>query len=429
MPKGIQIINEDGSERDLSADSTSQEIRDTIGQESGSTVLNKLQGIWNAITDSFSSGLAKVKIWDGNKIASVSAFDILKVAPESQIIGYRWTQDLIDNSFTSDITASGSVGLVESNGLHLQSGASANSGIKFTSNSVAKYNPGIGQMIKISIILGDSGVSGNIREWGMAEDDNGIFIRLNETAYELVIRSNGIETIVPASTWDIPITPDPNGHLWYLQYQWLGVGNFFVYYDEQIVHTHHFLGTSTNTSIESPDLPLRFTNTNTTNNSNIILKNYCVGVFSEGNFIITGLDDTNNLRQVRTTLDGRLLVSTQAPTPPESTTPVSITVDGNVSGIDDNIYIVPSGETLTIQRFSVSAEVDISGGNKIELWYDPLGTGIGMTIIDTIFSSANAFQHDLSNVYLGDGSISIRLRRSRLSGGAKEIYAKWEGYY
>ena len=52
-----------------------------------------------------------------------------------------------------------------------------------------------------------------------------------------------------------------------------------------------------------------------------------------------------------------------------------------------------------------------------------------MTIIDTIFASGGSDQHDLRATFTGDGTASIRLRRLRFSGGSKQIFGRWEGYY
>ena len=130
---------------------------------------------------------------------------------------------------------------------------------------------------------------------------------------------------------------------------------------------------------------------------------------------------------VGVTSGGRLKVS-QDVTAPEATTPVQVTDTGNVTTTADNVYVIPNTENLTIQRLNGGGEEDISG-NVIELFYDPAGTGTGMTLIDSIFCSGNSDQHDLDVTYTGDGTAAIRMRRRRLGGGAKEIFGRWDGYY
>jgi hypothetical protein len=125
---------------------------------------------------------------------------------------------------------------------------------------------------------------------------------------------------------------------------------------------------------------------------------------------------------------GRLNIAQEPPTPPPGTTEVSVTEFDAVTTTDDNVYTIPNGETITLQRLSGGAE-QANSGTTIELWYDPNGDGTGMTIVDVIFSSANSDQHDLNESYTGDGTAAIRMRRRRLSGGAVQVFGRWEGYY
>lgn len=374
--------------------------------------------------------LKKVKIIGRNKqVVPTSAFGLFKTAQEAVVNPIRWTSATVNDEFTSVITGSGSWSIVDTTTLQLDTGASSSSGISLTSDIIHSYIPGKGMFVQISIILGDSGVAGNIREWGLFDDDNGVFIRLNETQYEFVLRNNGVETVVSAPDWDIPVTPDANGHLWYFQYQWLGVGDFYLYYDGELVHTHNYVGTAQKVSMENPDLPIRIRNYNSTNTSNVLIKSGGIAVSTEGINLIFGVDTDKQIRNIKLTTDGRMLVSSPPPSAPPDTTTVSVIEFNNVTTQHDNIYVVPTGETLKITRFSAGAEVDSVAGNVIELYRDPNGTGIGMGIIDVIFTSGDSDQHDLDEDVTGDGTYAIRMRRRRFGGGSKEIFGRWEGYY
>jgi len=125
---------------------------------------------------------------------------------------------------------------------------------------------------------------------------------------------------------------------------------------------------------------------------------------------------------------GRLLVSTQTVTP-ISATPVVQLQSGSVSGTANYFYIIPNGVTFTITKFAASSEVEQQAGNVVELYYAPNGNTIGIILIDTIYSSGNSDQHDLDVSYIGNGTRAILLRRRRLSGGAKEIFGRFAGYY
>jgi hypothetical protein len=74
--------------------------------------------------------------------------------------------------------------------------------------------------------------------------------------------------------------------------------------------------------------------------------------------------------------------------------------------------------------------MDTVAGSKIELWYAPNGDTSGMTLIEAIYLNGASQYYDLNwTTVQGDGTKSILLRRSRLGGGAVEIFGKWEGYY
>lgn len=129
-------------------------------------------------------------------------------------------------------------------------------------------------------------------------------------------------------------------------------------------------------------------------------------------------------------INGRIPIDASPPDAPEDTTPVVITEFGNVSSSDDNTFLIPSGDTLVIQRFSAGAEADTTAGNAIQLFHDPDGDGgTNMSIIDVIFASGTSDQHDLRSEFVGDGTALIRMRRLRFSGGSKLIFGRWEGYH
>jgi len=141
---------------------------------------------------------------------------------------------------------------------------------------------------------------------------------------------------------------------------------------------------------------------------------------------ITDYDNTDNKAGI--TADNKLKVVLPPPTAPSGATAINRTEYDGVSGDDDNVYIIPNGETLIIQRLSSGSEVT-SDGATTELWYDPNGTGVGMTIIDAIFSNGSSDQHDLNESYTGDGTKAVRMRRRNLTGGTVSIFGRWEGYY
>ena len=211
-----------------------------------------------------------------------SAFGILKTAPESIVADYRFDAASVTDDFTVVTTGLASYTIESAGtGLKMSTGAAVGK-VTLTAKQNTTYQSGRGLIVKQSIITGDSGIVGNIREWGRADAQNGTFLRLNGTALSWVIRRNGVETSISSSSWDIPVVHDGNGHLWYQQLEWLGVGNIYLYYDEAIVHTYRFIGTSTEFSIGTPDLPVWLRNENVSNTTNVYLKTGCIAVAMEG---------------------------------------------------------------------------------------------------------------------------------------------------
>lgn len=369
------------------------------------------------------------------KETQFSAFGLLKVANESILGDYRFDAASLPGLF--DVTTTGTGGYtIEAGGTgaKLSTGASASSKIELQSKIVHAYKSGRGHMVKISIILGDSGVAGNIREWGLSTTTNGTFVRLNGTALEWVILSNSVETVIDSADWDVPVTLDGNGHIWYIQMEWLGVGDLFLYYDERIVHRYRFTGTSTDFSLGSPDLPLWYRNENVANTTDVYLKTGCASVVMEGGTLISGVDANGLTREVRVDADGNMLVAVVIETVPLGATGVVVAADTPLAvDTHDTAYVIPNGVTFHLQQFIIGNE-DPTKGARIEIiYYD--GTtehvvmrsyGAGFTV-SVPFPNINEARD--GTLMAGNGSTkTIIIRRTKLTGTNIEIDATVRGY-
>ena len=125
----------------------------------------------------------------------------------------------------------------------------------------------------------------------------------------------------------------------------------------------------------------------------------------------------------------RLEVAVLPAKAPSGSTAVSIQEFGPVIGTSfvDNVYVIPAGETLTVTRF-VAASEGTGKANKVELFYDPTGTGTGMTTLRTIYTSDNTFEYLFEETFVGDGTATIRARRTRLDSATREIFMHWNGF-
>lgn len=236
------------------------------------------------------------------KTAMITAFNQLKTAEDTIQFDSKFAPIIPNRKWTKTILGDG---VIESyrGGLRIHAGTTVGKSIMDSKYST-QYIPAVGKVIKMSIITEGIDTSGNcIREWGYVDDQDGFFYRLQGLQLSFVRRSGGVDTVYSSREWNIPVivqgdTPDPNwleyrtftpnGHLFYIQFQWLGVADMYLWFgseEEKMeqVHEVDFLGTSTEYSIERPDLSVRYKVENIGTVSQIYpLRSGCVSVVAEG---------------------------------------------------------------------------------------------------------------------------------------------------
>lgn len=145
---------------------------------------------------------------------------------------------------------------------------------------------------------------------------------------------------------------------------------------------------------------------------------------------ITGGLDNNTARPFAVTGDGRLLISSTAPTPPASTS-VKRVAYGTVanSATVDDIYTITNGTVLLIQNFVGGGESTNNGG-RIEL-HVRANSGVtpdGSTLVVAGYISGGNFAFDVDESFTGDGSRQVVLRRINQGGTPMHMFARWKGY-
>jgi len=140
--------------KDFATETTSSAILNTVGEESGSTVLSKLQNIWDKLTSLFTDGLAKIKIWDGVNTALVSSNGEL----ESRIIQNNKVS--LYNNYTDNIASGASfTGTGESTlgvrGIQINFKATQNFTLEIQ-QSMDNVNWDISDIFQISANVGDA---------------------------------------------------------------------------------------------------------------------------------------------------------------------------------------------------------------------------------------------------------------------------------
>lgn len=212
-----------------------------------------------------------------------SALGSLKIATDNIIGDFRYDKYSVPELFDIETSGDGRYTIEEGDtGIKLVASIIGSS-ITLLSKERYYYQSARGLMIQESAIFGDITISGYRREWGMKYLNNGVFFRYLNSTLSIVILCNGVETEINSSSWDIPITPNQYGHLYFMQLEWFGVGPMYFYYDEVLVHTYRFTGTSINLSLGTPDLKKYYKLENISGASEAYIKHGCSSIVTEGN--------------------------------------------------------------------------------------------------------------------------------------------------
>jgi len=190
--------------------------------------------------------------------------------------GYNPVQKPIDNTY---IRSSDRM-------LSVLSGTSAGAGHVVKTKNFVRYQPNRGQLFSTAIILPNPTASG-IREFGLGTAHNGVEFQLIGDGADWDLRFTRRKgTVVQTDVSLKPFLPadfDPSkGHVYDIQFQWRGVGNYYVFVDLELVYTDELTGTLESLSINDPALPVYFDAICTEEGTEVELLCGCVDVASEG---------------------------------------------------------------------------------------------------------------------------------------------------
>lgn len=149
------------------------------------------------------------------------------------LAGKFWTNTLGTASVTHDVNSSSMVYSI---------GTTVGDLAQRVTNQYHPYKPGTGQLIYLTVAIGDNGKDNVVREWGYFDDHNGIGFRLNGTGLEAFIRSDATgvmsERVIPQDQWsdnrlDTSATSDfwldvSKGNVYWIDLAWLGMGRVRV---------------------------------------------------------------------------------------------------------------------------------------------------------------------------------------------------------
>ena len=170
--------------------------------------------------------------------------------------------------------------------LSVKSGTSAGNGTVARSRKFMRYQPNRGQLFSTAVTCPNANAHA-VREWGLSTAHNGIMFELDGTGttWDLFVtrRRSGVVVEKTSIKSHLPADFDPSkGHVYDIQYEWRGVGNFFFFVNLQLVYTMDILGTLDYLSVSDPALPVAFVSTTLQAGSEYELLVGCVDVSAEG---------------------------------------------------------------------------------------------------------------------------------------------------
>jgi len=138
-------------------------------------------------------------------------------------------------------------------------------------NKYFKYIGGHIQSMQMSVINSNSGLTGQVREWGYLDETNGVFFQLSGSTFSVCERSNISNSVVTTqyqqSTWNRDkldgtghsgITFDvTKAHLYEIECQWFGIGVVRYFIDMILVHEVNHTNSVVDPYMQSACLPVQ----------------------------------------------------------------------------------------------------------------------------------------------------------------------------
>jgi hypothetical protein len=264
-----------------------------------------MTGIGRIVSPITTDGKVPVDSRPAREFGAVSSYGLPKVALERILRQYKFTDALLQIGFAANNTGNGTTTTSPPFVVDVTSGTTVSTTNTITTKQNHVHPVGKGLIIKAFTQYDNIAATGNRRCFGLYDDNDGFFIELSEGTLKFVTRKGGVDTSIEASTWDTPVTPNTANNLWYIQSEGAGVGDFEIWYNEQLVHRVVNLGNVTSPVINKTDLPFRLENTNTTNTTDVNLKCDGVSIATEGE---EGVVVTDGTREILLNSSRRLLV-------------------------------------------------------------------------------------------------------------------------
>lgn len=249
-----------------------------------------------------------------NSRYAYDAWDRPKTIIDQSLFSATWTYDIQSRvweewTYTEGSGWSPQVGFAnaasEDHMLSVKSTTTAGGGCTIASKVHPKYQPNRGHLYSTALIHPNATDVGLTRfGLGSPKDACAFEIEGDGANWDMFAfrRYGGVtsnRTSIKAAILEKFPDFDPSkGHVYDIQFQWRGVGNYYYFVDLQLVYTEEVLGTRTELSMADPALQTFFSTYCTQSGTERVAKFGCVDVSSEGgnghakafNSVSTGLD-------------------------------------------------------------------------------------------------------------------------------------------
>lgn len=211
-------------------------------------------------------GLRNVTIEDGYGFETeCTPMDELRTIIPTRLVGATFVGTTIDTNFwTVTIAASGGTiaTAAQANGqVILSSKTDATGSVIMQSVRKGRYVGGSSNRYRSNIQFGDTGVSNNVKRWGLFDGTDGAYFKLDGTAMSVCTMKGGSETAVASASWNgSTTTPTLTNNNTYEIY--ITNGKVYFVINGTMVHT---VTASSATWSATLNLPVRADNINSGN--------------------------------------------------------------------------------------------------------------------------------------------------------------------
>ena len=192
-----------------------------------------------------------------------------------------------------DIDISNSTRIISDQGwLKMTTTATNGSRTKIVSKRSPRYQPNRWHLYSTTMASADIGTTGSMFRFGLGTINNGTavdgtFFEIEDDQLYIVVKSGWVERQrknITSNLEDIglSITDLQKWHLYDIQFQYRGVGDYFFYIDQYLVGKLEFLGEYETPIMENPQLPAFYQVKNVTAWKELEMRSGCVDITSEG---------------------------------------------------------------------------------------------------------------------------------------------------